>query len=424
MTSLKNGVLTGAIVLSLIGCSSVSRSDEVEKAAPMEPPKTTADTNAPEASVDARLVAANNQFGFALYREILKRNSKPNVFASSSSVSLALAMVYNGAAGETKQAMARAMKLEGMSIEDVNRANAALKASLENPDPKVQLQIANSLWARQDVTFKPDFIARNKEFYGAEVTSLDFGKPEAANTINSWVKSKTNSKIDKIVDNIDANTILFLINAIYFNGKWTEEFNKARTVPSPFKTPGGEKQHPLMSQSGKYSYYEDQKFQAVSLPYGNKRVSMYIFLPAEGSSLAEFHSQLTAENWQSWMSRFTPTDGDIMIPRFKMEYEIELNDALKALGMGPAFDPGAADFTNMLQSSERAYIRKVKHKTFVEVNEEGTEAAAVTSAEIAITSARRPPKRFSMVVDRPFFCAIRDNQTGSLLFMGSITDPT
>ena len=417
----KSSLLIGALLLGVIGCSSITHSSEVAKGTAMEETQKTP----VDPSVAGRLTAANTRFGFKLYREILKQSGDRNVFVSGSSVGLALAMAYNGAAGQTQQGMARALELQGLSLDDLNRANAALKTALENPDPKVQLKIANSLWGKKGVDFKPEFIERNKTFYAAEVAALDFASPSAPATINSWVSNNTAGKIDKIVDQIDGSSILFLINAIYFKGQWTEAFAKARTAEQPFRSGAGkQKPHPMMSQSGKYNYYESDKFQAVSLPYGGKRVSMYIFLPAEGSRLAEFHNQLTAENWQAWMSSFRQTDGDIMVPRFKVEYEVDLNDALKALGMTEAFDADRADFSGMLQTYQRAFISKVKHKTFAEVNEEGTEAAAVTSVEMRATSLQTPRKRFQMVIDRPFFCAIRDNQTGTVLFMGSITDPS
>jgi serpin B len=319
--------------------------------------------------------------------------------------------------------MERALEIQGLHHDELNRAYAQLRKALESADPKVELDIANSLWARKGIVFNPDFIARDKEFYGAEVTALDFGDPGSAATINSWVADKTKGKITNIVDRIDAQSILFLINAIYFKGKWSIEFDKAKTTNDNFTTGAAQqKRVPMMHQSGKYNYYEGKNFQAVSLPYGDGRASMYIFLPAAGSNLDDFEKNLTAANWESWMKQFAKTQGSIAVPRFKVEYEVGLNDALKALGMGIAFDPDRADFTGIVEGSARAYISRVKHKTFAEVNEEGTEAAAATSIEMRVTSARIE-KTFQMVVDRPFFCAIRDNKTGTVLFVGAITDP-
>jgi serpin B len=421
----------GLVVLTmpgLLACSGVTESSGVinSNAAPAENRTAMDNPSKSETTdlIDSRLVSANTRFGFKLFSEVAARNAGKNVFISPSSVALALAMTYNGADGETRQAISRGLELKEMSLEDANRANLQLKSALEKADPKVQLQIANSLWARKEISFRPDFLERNKEFYGAEVTELDFNDPNSPAAINDWVSRKTNGKIERIVDQIDRDSILFLINAIYFKGKWTAEFKKEETREDNFTTGDGrQKKHPMMTQSGKYNYFDGKKFQAVSLPYGDRRLSMYIFLPAKGSTLAELQKSLTAENWEKWMDEFDQTPGDIVVPRFRVEYEVELNDALAALGMGVAFDPDRANFSKMAQGDEQIAIKKVKHKTFAEVNEEGTEAAAATSVEMTVTSVQVPRERFRMVVDRPFFCAIRDNQSGAVLFMGAINDP-
>jgi serine protease inhibitor len=419
--------LVAVTLLCLLGCSSVSQSSVAnnnqpsnENGATMEEQK-----NKPaNDNVDARLASASTNFGFKLYNEVAKQSAGKNIFISPSSVALCLAMAYNGAEAETKQAMARALEVQGMSLEELNRAYAGLKAALENPDPKVQLQVANSLWARKGIKLNPEFVGRNKQFYEAEVTELDFDNKESITTINRWVSDKTKGKINEIIDSIDRETILFLINAIYFKGKWAKEFAKEKTKDDVFRSEGGsQKRVPMMSQSGNYKYYEGKTFQAVSLPYGGGRVSMYIFLPQKDTTLSGFQKSLSAASWEGWMREFQQSDGDIILPRFKIEYEVTLNDALKALGMEPAFDASRANFSGMTAGPQNVYISKVKHKTFVEVNEEGTEAAAVTSTEMRATSAMRPRDRFRMVVDHPFFCAIRDNQTGTILFMGAISEP-
>src|SRR5262249_20231304 len=230
---------------------------------------------------------------------------------------------------------------------------------------------------------------------------------------------KTHGKIAKVVDQINPDTLLLLINAIYFKGKWATQFDPAKTKEENF-TPAGDvqKRVPMMHQSNRYSYFENDKFQAVSLPYGNKRVSMYVCLPRSNSSLAEFHRMLTAESWSAWMNQFREMKGDLSLPRFKVEYETSLKAALTSIGMGAAFKENA-DFSAMVAPPTRAYIGDVKHKAFAEVNEEGTEAAAVTSVEMRTVSMIQP-QTFRMIVDHPFFFAIRDNRTGAVLFMGSI----
>jgi serine protease inhibitor len=372
-----------------------------------------------EIQVDSRLTAATTKFAFKLYEQIRTDN---NTFVSPASVMLALAMTYNGADGTTRQGMARALEIEGMSLEEINGAFADLKAALASTDPKIQLKIANSLWVRNGFELNPAFVERNKQHYAAEIASLNFSDPAATRTINSWVSKNTEGKIEKIIEKIKDGDILFLINAIYFKGQWQFEFKKENTKPDVFRLAGGEqKELPMMSQSRSFLYYKGKDFQAVALPYGEGSVSMYIFLPDELRSLKQFERDLTPENWDGWMKSFRVQPGDLKLPRFKVEWESELNDALKALGMEEAFDSERANFSQMAKTANGLYISEVKHKAVCEVNEEGTVAAAVTSVTMGIASA--PPPPFSMKVDRPFFFAIRENKTGVILFMGSVSNP-
>lgn len=416
-------VLAAGIVLSgLLGglmADKINAFDPVQNT--QKPMEQSLMAQSPNRPVDAKLVDANTKFGFKLFQEVLKQDSNKNVFVSPTSIAIALSMTYNGASGQTQQAMAQALELQGMTLQDINQANEALKTTLEKADPAVQLSIANSLWAKQGIPFKPEFMQRNQQFYGAKVTELNFANPSSKNVINGWVKENTRGKIDQIVNQIKPDDVLFLINAVYFKGNWTKQFDKSQTTERPFYlSNGSQKQHPMMSQSGKYRYYENENFQAVSLPYGKERLSFYVFLPKKTTNLDAFQQQLSLQNWQQWMNQFQMRNGSIQLPRFKFEYDIQLNNALKALGMGEAFS-NTANFSDMTSAS--VAIDEVKHKTFVEVNEEGTEAAAVTSVGVMLTSARMPEAPFEMVVDRPFFCAIRDNQTGTILFMGSIKEP-
>lgn len=384
-------------------------------------------TEQTDKQVDDRLTAASARFSFKLYNQFLKNRTSPNTLVSPASVMLALAMTYNGADGTTRDAMARALEIEGMSLDEANRAFADLRSSLDSADPKIQLKIANSLWARNGFVVKPSFLARNKQYYDADITNLNFANPSAADTINSWVNKNTDGKIQKIVERIKPDEVLFLINALYFKGQWQFEFDKKNTKDDVFRLPGGEqKKLPMMSQTSQsYMYYKGKDFQSVALPYGTGRVSMYVFLPDEQSSLDQFERNLTVENWETWMKSFGLAPGDLKLPRFKVGWSADLNDALKALGMAEAFDPARADFSQMaeLRNGNKLYISEVKHKTWAEVNEEGTVAAAVTSVGISLTSVQAPREKFVMKVDRPFFFAIRDNATGVLLFMGSITNP-
>jgi serpin B len=374
--------------------------------------------------VDPWLVKANTAFALDLFHALREEAPGENIFISPASVSLALAMTYNGAAGETAAAMEKVLKLKGMSLEEINEACADLRTILQNPDPKVELAIANSLWARLGVDFYEDFMQRNSEYYGAEIASLDFDLPDAAATINKWVEQQTRGKIQDLIEPpIDSDTVLFLLNAIYFQGDWSKPFDAKRTRDVPFHLQdGSSKEYPVMFQEGEFPYLDGDGFQAVGLPYGkNGRISMYIFLPDPGETLQSFYGKLSHAQWDSWMASFEDTEGAVGVPRFKFAYEASLNEVLKKLGMEIAFDDRAADFSSMRPIPPRLYIGEVKHKAFVEVNEKGTEAAAATSVEIKDESA--PMDWFSMTVDRPFFFSIIDNKTGSILFMGSVTDP-
>ncbi len=375
---------------------------------------------AAEGKFDERLVAANNRFAFELFNQLQLKDNGKNVFYSPLSVALALSMAYNGAAGETQEAMRRALKTEGLSLGEINEASAALINSLMSSDPKVELAIANSLWARQEVNFREDFLERNRQFFGAEVASLDFGAPGTLTTINNWVRRNTKNKIPSIIKQIDSRDVMFLINAVYFKGQWENKFEKGLTKSIPFyPLSGPPKEVPMMSQSGDYQYYSGDKFQALRLFYGAKSASLDLFLPDKDSSIDDFLKRLNLEQYGQWTGSFHEALGDIKIPRFKMDYESSLNDPLKVLGMGVAFESGKADFSGMRDQND-LYISEIKHKAAVEVNEEGTEAAAATSVGMVALSI---PLRFTFIADHPFLMMIRNQRTDAILFMGVVVDP-
>jgi serpin B len=372
--------------------------------------------------IDRRVVSAVNDLGFRLFAELGKGNE--NVFLSPASIELALAMTYNGAGGATKEAMAKAMSLGALSVEELNKGNAGLLSLLESPDPKVELAIANSLWGRQGIVFKPDFLGRVGTSYQAKLSTLNFTQPQAADTINTWVSDNTRGKIPTLVNPaMLQDALLVLINAIYFKGAWTTPFEKELTQDGPFTPADGKKKTlPMMRRRDKFSYLETETFQAASLPYGEGNVVMDVILPKPGVAAAAFRGSLTAANWNKWTAQFRSREGMLVMPRFKAKYETSLKPSLAALGMGVAFTENA-DFRGMLSDEQiRAQITDVIHKTVLEVNEEGTVAAGVTGVVVGITSFDPTPP-FNMTVDRPFFLAIRDVPTGTVLFMGMINDP-
>lgn len=380
---------------------------------PITTPKQPAQSQNPK-----NIPLAHNTFGFNSIKILAKEEGNKNIFISPSSMALALSLVYNGANGETKSAMQRTLQFQNLDITTVNQESLGLINSLKNPDPKVELSVANSVWARNDVDFKKDFLGIVGSYFNAEISNLDFSNSSSANIINAWVSKNTKGKIPTMVSPpIPDDMVMYLINAVYFKGSWSTEFDKKLTENRNFITTSGtSKMHPLMRHHGDMSYLETEDFQSVQLPYGdNKRVSMYVFLP---KNLNNFVQTLDVDKWNNWMKQYEETEGTLLLPRFKMEYEKGLIPLLTQLGMGVAFQD-SADLTGIGIGLK---ISEVKHKTYVDVNEEGTEAAAVTSIGVSVTSVSFE-KTFYMEVNRPFFFVIRDNQTQEVLFMGTIQSP-
>lgn len=373
---------------------------------------------------DITLVEKTNDFGFNLYKNLARENE--NIMISPVSVSLAMAMVYNGANGVTREDMARALNVQGLELDRLNKNNLALLYYLTSADPELTVNIANSIWMLEDFKFSEAFVATVKNDYQAEAKKLDFADPKSADVINKWVDDKTRGTIDQIVTPpIDSQTIMFLINAVYFKGSWTSPFETELTSEQAFNLVDGQTVTvPTMYQSGSFDYLKSSGFQALRLPYGeDEQMAMVLFLPDQNTSLSEFQNQLNQDNWSNWQAHFEAKAGTLMLPKFTMEYEKSLNQVLAELGMGIAFEPGKADFSGLAAAAaDDIYISNVKHKTFIEVDETGTEAAAVTSVEVGTTS--MPAYDFELNFDRPFFYAIEDSETGAIVFMGAVLDPS
>ncbi|HJV16951.1 MAG TPA: serpin family protein [Bacillales bacterium] len=368
-----------------------------------------------------KIVSSNNQLGMELLPEV-RENENGNVFISPMSLFMALSMVYNGADGVTKEEIAKVLHVDGIDKNELNKANASFMSMLNHDSKQIQLNLANSIWLNNKFHFQTDFAQNNRDYFNAKIQGIDITKSQSPKMINGWVKKSTNGKIDDIVDDpLDTDLVAILINAIYFKGDWKFEFAKEQTEKRPFYIDGKIKEIPLMTLNKKLAYLENDQFQAVSLPYGDGEMSMKVFLPKETSSLAAFKKMLTDDNWKKWSSEFHKKEGTIMLPRFQVEDGILLNEPLKHLGMKSAFYEGA-NFTKMIKEKDPLKISKVKQKTFIDVNEKGTEAAAATSVEITKTSASMN-QTFHMEVNRPFFIAITEDETGMILFMGSITNP-
>ena len=371
----------------------------------------------------AELIEAENEFGLELFQKIYAQEEKyDNIMVSPLSVSLALAMTYNGANGETKTAMEKTLKVYGLTPQEINESYATLVAALQSLDPKVILEIANAIYYREGFPVENDFVSTNRNYYDAEVEALDFNSPQAVNTINNWVAEKTHDKIDKIIDNISANHVMFLLNAIYFKGIWQSEFDEDDTKDLPFYLQNGSSlQVPTMQKTESLPYFSNNIFRAVKLAYGAGNYNMFVFLPQEEKTVEAIVEELNVDSWKDWMESFTDTvNMDLKLPRLKYKYEIKLNDVLTDMGMGVAFTRGAADFTG-INKGGNLNIDYVKHKTFIEVNEKGTEAAAVTVVSIETTSVG--PHNMQFNVNRPFLYAITEKDTDAILFMGTVKNP-
>lgn len=357
------------------------------------------------------------QFGFDLYHQ-LSNDRQQNLLISPTSIGLALAMTLNGADGETRQEMLSTLGLADVDLQQLNEANHWLMERLQ--DSGITLSIANSLWMRQGVPFNHDFVQTNQTYYDAEAHNLDFSSDAAVETINDWVNEKTNGLIDSIVaDPIDPLTLMFLINAIYFQGDWGMPFDPDRTREGLFHGPQGDVSVPFMRQVDSFDYLSQDGLQAVRLPYADGQLSMYLFLPEDWE---EFQQQLTAEKWQDWQSEFRENRLSLLLPKFTFSYEEKLKDALQELGMLRSFVVGQADFHLMADIAEDIFISDVKHKSFIAVDEVGTEAAAVTSVEMRVTG--MPAEPLQLRFDRPFFFVIHDGATNTTLFMGQVMDPS
>jgi serine protease inhibitor len=350
------------------------------------------------------------------------------------SAALDLAMVLNGADGQTRDEMRQALSLDGSELDAINAANAELIKTIRTPAKSVTLSVADSLWVdNRRATLKPEYLKQTQASYDAKMTDLDFSSPQAAARINDWASEHTHGKITQVIDRIDRADLALLLNAVYFKGEWTFKFDPAQTKLRDFNLAGGSvKQLMRMAQSGRFEYFETPAMQAIRLPFGAGDLVMEVFLPSSTSSLAELEAQLTPENWQAWKARFVRRQGNIELPRFELRSKYRLNTALQALGMNRAFHAGGADaaqLTAMFSPAPGAahernfFISSVLQSVYWKVDEEGSEAAAVTTTTMRATLATRQPEPFRMVVDRPFFCAIEDARSGTLLFLGAIYEP-
>lgn len=370
-------------------------------------------------SVEEQIVKSDQTFAFEFFEKVFYEESlgeDKNFMVSPLSLSMALAMTWNGAGGDTRTAMQQTLHMEAYSDDEINSYYKKLKDALLITDPSTKLSIANAIFTNERVGINPDFIHINETWYDATTQPVDFSDPSTTGIINQWASDHTNGLIKKVIDSTDPRDLMYLLNAIYFKGIWTTRFDPSHTSEMPFTCEDGSKmQVDMMQQKAEFNYAEDQTLQLVQLPYGNQAFSMMILLPKEGKKLQDVVSaSLQSGYWNDLKSKLRKTEVDLFLPKFKTEYSKYLNEVLTKMGMGIAFTDDA-DFSGMTDLPSK--ISFVKQDSYISTDESGTEAAAVTTVGMEITSL---PQQVVFKADKPFIYLIQENSTGAILFMGAV----
>ena len=364
------------------------------------------------------LAESINGFGFDLFRQLHEDAPLENIFLSPLSVSAALSMTANGAENNTLSQMREVLHQNAMTEAEVNEAFKFYLPALIDIDPAVTMLPANSIWYDELFPVYPEFLATNQTYFDAQVEALDFRDPDAASIINSWIEDNTNGKITEMLQSIPADAVMYLINAIYFKGDWRFQFEEEDTYDAVFNNLAGQEENtPMMSfpEGADLPYYQNAEVQLLDLPFADSVYSMTLMLPNGDNDLDGLIESLTPANWTAWTDALQPQEVRVHLPRFTLEYEEKLNDALTALGMSDAFN---RDLCNLdrLSSDPLTYISMVKHKSFLEVNEAGSEAAAVTVVEIGTNSV----SGYTFRCDEPFLLVIRERAANGALFVGKV----
>ena len=401
-------LLTFAMLFAISCESPYEPPQKIEPAQPIEMP----------AALTTR-IAQGNEFAFNLFNKILQTTDDKNVFISPLSVDFALGMMLNGANSETREEMKYVLRHSGLTDVQVNEYYRIMLDALPTIDPLTKLNIANSIWCNKEFPVRQSFLDVNARYFDAEIRNLDFSSPTALQTINAWAAQQTNNLIEEVLDAIDPDAVMYILNAIYFKGIWTTQFDRRNTAKATFFAENGNENQVYMMHipEGTFPYYSNATAQFLDMSYGNGAFSMTVILPHEWRTLQDVIDNLSSDYFNDIVeNRFRQRTGvRVYFPRFRTEFEIELNDVLIALGMPSAFCVFTADFSGI--SDVPLFISSVFHSTFVEVNEEGTEAAAVTGGTFFLSEAS-PFFR----ADRPFIFVIRENSTGAILFMGKMGD--
>jgi len=365
------------------------------------------------------IAQASNRFAFDVFKEAINEDADTNVVISPVSLSYALGMTFNGARDETEKAMRTALNYGDLKNAMINSGYHDLTNEMKNTNSSVNIDINNSIWYDSKFKVKTDFINTIKSNFFAEILPADFSKPSTCNDINEWIEDKTHGKIPNMLDcPIKGDVVMYLINTIFFKGTWAAEFDKNKTKPGKFITSDGSRVDcMMMNQKNDFAYIKNDQFEVIDLPYGESGYSMTIFLPGQTSSVEAFLSEFNEKSWNTLFQKLDHKQEMLLnLPRFKVKYSNDFVPVLTRLGMGIAFSM-AADFSGIAPGGG-IFISRVLHNTFIQVDEQGTEAAATTIVEMKKCAMPR-----YMNINRPFIFMIHDNNSGAILFMGKIDNP-
>jgi serpin B len=363
-------------------------------------------------------IKSNNKFAFEIFKKVAQVESEENFMISPVSLSLALGMAYNGTENSTKNAFEETLNYTEFSPNETNNLNKEIIYHLSDNSQGSLFEIANSLWIEKTFAIKEAFIKINKEFYDAEVQSLDFSDPNSLQRINDWVRSKTHEKIPTIIETLDPNLKMILLNALYFKSDWKYNFKEENTQELPFYGETSTDNVQMMRRTNDLSFYQNEHFESIKLPYKNEKFSMTIFLPKENNTTSDITNLLNIENWQHWNESYTKVPVDLEMPKFKFSYEKKLNNPLSDMGISIAFTD-AANFAGI--SDIPLKISFIIQKTFIEVDEKGTEAAAVTAIGMVLTNIGSSDRIVRL--NKPFLYVITEKETGSICFLGKLGMP-
>lgn len=403
-----NFIVLTALAMS-VGCQSVN-----DTASAVNPGVSTPG----DLRISAPFARQTTDFAFDTFRRINTAEGNKNVFVSPLSLHIALGMLLNGADSQTAADIQKTLKLDAQTLTEANATYKSLLAVLPTLDPKVTLNLANSVWYRNGFVVEPVYLTALRDNFSATATGLNFSDPSAKNQINQWASDQTNGKIKTVIQDIKPEQVLFLLNALYFRGDWKTRFDAVKTVDAPFTLADGQKKTvKMMRLDAAMPRAFRSSYSAFELPYATGKYTMTVLLPAENNTANALINTITPADWSQLQQDMTETRTDFGLPRFSFSYEIGLNDILTQMGMGSAFSTGA-NFARISRTNPLK-VDFVKQNTFVAVDETGTEAAAVTSIGVSVKSVQLP-----VFCDRPFVVVIHEKTTGAILFMGKITDPT